>query len=148
MHVPASASPFPARLRNSTCLLKTGLQTLPLRYKKTEGGFLHPRVPGLRSAGDSARLLEKDGDGRAVNLQEFGTPPLISEECPFVPQWMGPAPKALRCSNCYQMGCEKQRKQVARTTTVDFNFLVGFSPCLTHPLEKGRMRRAAVVVYG
>lgn len=31
LHVPASAGPFPAELHDPTCLLKTGLQMLPLR---------------------------------------------------------------------------------------------------------------------
>jgi len=60
---------------------------------------------------------------------------------------MGLAPKAFRCSNCYQMGCEKQHKQVVRTTTVDFNFLGSFSLCLTHPLENRRMRGAVIFLY-
>lgn len=61
---------------------------------------------------------------------------------------MGLPPKAFRCSNCYQMGCEKQHKQVVRTTTVDFNFLVSFSLCLTYPLKNRRMRGAVIFVYG
>lgn len=66
LHVPASVSPFPAQLYDSTCLLKTGLQTLPLRYKKTEGIFLHPGIPRLEgSLLGIVRLLEKDWGWRS-----------------------------------------------------------------------------------
>lgn len=61
---------------------------------------------------------------------------------------MGLLPKAFRCSNCYQMGCEKQHRQVVRTTTVDFNFLVSFSLCLTYCPGNRRMRGAVIFGYG
>lgn len=61
---------------------------------------------------------------------------------------MGLSPKVFRCSNWYQMGCEKQHKQVVRTTTADFDFLVSPFLCLTYPLEKRGIRGAVIFVRG
>jgi len=61
---------------------------------------------------------------------------------------MGAVPKAFRCGNCNQMGCEKQHKQVVRTIAVDFNFLVSISLCLTYLLENGKMRAAVTFLRG
>lgn len=58
---------------------------------------------------------------------------------------MGLIPKAFRCSNCYQMGCEKELKQVVKTAAMDLNFHVSFSLYLTCPLVNRRMRRAVIV---